>query len=173
MYQSSNLAFNCEWHVFKKSLGNILLLAGPGVLIGTALIAICLKVILGYSDEEMTWFNALTLGCILCATDPVAVVALLKELGASARFNTLVEGESLMNDGTAMVFFTLFLGLSKGEETTGGTIVLSLLRTAGGGAILGIVMGILVSFWVKRIIRDSILSMTVTFMAAYLTFWLA
>ena len=92
-----------------------MILAGPGVLIGTAFIAICFKVILGYTDDEMSWFNALTLGCILSATDPVAVVALLKELGASARFNTLVEGESLMNDGSAMVFFTLFLGLSKGE----------------------------------------------------------
>ncbi len=57
---------------------------------------------------------ALTLGCVLSATDPVAVVALLKELGASARFNTLVEGESLLNDGTAMVFFMLFLNLAKG-----------------------------------------------------------
>lgn len=62
----------------------------------------------------MTWYMALTLGCVLSATDPVAVVALLKELGASARFNTLVEGESLLNDGTAMVFFMLFLNLAKG-----------------------------------------------------------
>jgi len=45
------------------------------------------------------------MGAILCATDPVAVVALLKELGASVTFNTLIEGESLLNDGTAMVFF--------------------------------------------------------------------
>ena len=51
--------------------------------------------------------------------------------------------------------------------------MLSLLRTAGGGAVLGIVMGMVVSFWVKRIIRDSVLSMTVTFVAAYLTFYLA
>jgi len=48
-------------------------------------------------------------GCVLSATDPVAVVALLKELGASPRFGTLIEGESLMNDGTAMVFYQLFL----------------------------------------------------------------
>ena len=45
-----------------------------------------------YPDDELSWYQAFTLGCVLSATDPVAVVALLKELGASVRFNTLVEG---------------------------------------------------------------------------------
>lgn len=45
------------------------------------------------------------MGSILSATDPVAVVALLKELGASVRFGHLIEGESLLNDGVAMVFY--------------------------------------------------------------------
>ena len=53
-------------------------------------------------------------GSVLSATDPVAVVALLKELGASVKFGTLIEGESLLNDGTAMVFYQLFLGITKG-----------------------------------------------------------
>ena len=57
---------------------NILILAGPGVLWGAILIGICFKFILFYSDEELTWYQAFTLGCVLSATDPVAVVALLK-----------------------------------------------------------------------------------------------
>ena len=44
-------------------------------------------------------------GAILRTTDPVAVVALLKQVGVSVRFSTLVEGESLLNDGTTMVIF--------------------------------------------------------------------
>lgn len=48
------------------------------------------------------------LGAIVSATDPVAVVAMLKSLGASIKFQTVIEGESLLNDGTAMVFFLLF-----------------------------------------------------------------
>jgi len=48
------------------------------------------------------------MGSIISATDPVAVVALLKSLGASKKFQTIIEGESLINDGTAMVFFMLF-----------------------------------------------------------------
>lgn len=107
-------AFNCDWHVFSKSLGNILLLAGPGVLWGAFIIAFIFKVVLGYGEDDLTWYEALTLGCVLSATDPVAVVALLKELGASIQFNLLVEGESLLNDGTAMVFFMLFMGMVKG-----------------------------------------------------------
>lgn len=93
---------------------NILLLAGPGVLWGAIIIAFMLKVILGYGEDDLSWYEALALGCVLSATDPVAVVALLKELGASVQFNVLVEGESLLNDGTAMVFFMLFMSLVKG-----------------------------------------------------------
>jgi NhaP-type Na+/H+ or K+/H+ antiporter len=96
-------SFNCDWYIFKRVIINVFLLAGPGVLLGSFMLAISLKIFLGYTD--ITWAGALTMGSILCATDPVAVVALLKELGASARLNTLIEGESLLNDGTAMVFY--------------------------------------------------------------------
>ena len=70
------------------------------------------KVIIGYSDADMSWWEALTLGSIVATTDPVAVVALLKELGAPLHINTLIEMESLFNDGVAMVFFTMFLSLA-------------------------------------------------------------
>lgn len=96
--------FNCDWYVFKRAIVNILILAVPGVLVGAFILGFCLRTILGY-EEDLSWNGAFTMGAILCATDPVAVVALLKELGASVRFNTLIEGESLLNDGTAMVFF--------------------------------------------------------------------
>jgi len=74
-------AYNCNWYVFKKAMLNIILLAGPGVLIGAVMIAFTLKLLLGYS--ELSWPGVLMMGSILSATDPVAVVALLKELGAS------------------------------------------------------------------------------------------
>jgi len=89
-----------------------MILALPGVLIGTLILAFCLKVLLGYGDEDISWYGALTLGTIISATDPVAVVALLKELGASAKFSTLIELESLLNDGTAVVFFTYFKSIA-------------------------------------------------------------
>lgn len=113
-YFTPDTAFNCDWHIFRKSLINILMLAGPGVLWGAFIIAFIFKVVLAYGADDLSWYEACALGCVLSATDPVAVVALLKELGASVKFNTLVEGESLLNDGTAMVFFLLFMSLVKG-----------------------------------------------------------
>jgi NhaP-type Na+/H+ or K+/H+ antiporter len=72
----------------------VLWLAGPGVIFGTALMGALLKVTLPYG---WGWASCLMLGAILSATDPVAVVALLKEVGASKRLGHIIEGESLVN----------------------------------------------------------------------------
>ena len=62
--------------------------------------------ILGFNEENnMSFMACLLFGAINSATDPVAVVALLKELGVSKHISTLIEGESLLNDGTALVLF--------------------------------------------------------------------
>lgn len=106
------------------------------------MLAVALKNVIGYPDEEMDWWAALTLGSILAATDPVAVVALLKELGAPLHINTLIEMESLFNDGTAMVFFSIFYELAKGGEKTIGEAVVMFLRLALGGPALGVLFGI-------------------------------
>ncbi|EGR27161.1 sodium hydrogen exchanger family protein, putative [Ichthyophthirius multifiliis] len=163
--------FNCDWYVFKRALINIILLAAPGVFIGSIFLAVCLKVFLSYDD--ISWYGALTMGSILCATDPVAVVALLKELGASVQLNTLIEGESLLNDGTAMVFYQLFINLEKGKSSSPVDIFLGFCRTSLGGPLLGIFMGILGSYWIRRIIRDDVLTSTVTFIVCYICFYLA
>ena len=65
--------------------------------------------------DTISWWVAFTIGSILATTDPVAVVALLKELGAPLHIETLIEMESLFNDGVSLVFFTIFLQLSEGE----------------------------------------------------------
>lgn len=103
----------------------------------------------------------------------MAVVALLKELGASVRFNTLVEGESLLNDGTAMVFFMLFMDLAKGNASSAIGVLTNFVRVSLGGPLLGLVVGAIMSFWIKKTIRDSVLSINITFVGAYLCFYLA
>ncbi len=103
----------------------------------------------------------------------MAVVALLKELGASVRFNTLVEGESLLNDGTAMVFFMLFMDLAKGNSSSVTGVLGNFVRVSLGGPLLGLVIGAIMSFWIKKTIRDSVLSVNITFVGAYLCFYLA
>lgn len=73
------------------------------------------------------------LGGLLSATDPVAVVALLRELGASKKLSTIIDGEALMNDGTAIVVFQLFLHISLGQTYTAWEIIVFLLRVSLGG----------------------------------------
>src|SRR3989442_1646818 len=96
---------NLNVHHLKQTVISATLLAGPGSVFGTVILAILSKYILPY---DWSWELCLTFGAILCATDPVAVVALLKESGASPRITMLVTLEALFNDGAALVLFSLF-----------------------------------------------------------------
>tara|TARA_B110000503_G_C6949498_1_gene330443 strand:- start:162 stop:452 length:291 start_codon:yes stop_codon:yes gene_type:complete len=96
-------------------------MAGPIVVGSTFLSGAAMFYVLGYGENpEFTWSAALLFGAIISATDPVAVVALLKELGASKRLATMIEGESLMNDGTAFVIFLVILDIVEGKPTDAG-----------------------------------------------------
>ena len=106
-------AFGAEWHVMLREFGQSLTLAFPGVLINTMLTAVFCVYAFPYS---WTWAEAITFGSIVSATDPVAVVSILKELGASKRLATLIEGESLLNDGSAFVLYVIALQFVKGED---------------------------------------------------------
>ena len=90
-------------------MAQMILLAGPGVLISTFCLGAALKLTFPY---QWSWKMSLLLGGLLSATDPVAVVALLKELGASKKQSTIIEGESLMNDGYNFSFFLYYSLLS-------------------------------------------------------------
>ncbi|KAK8655694.1 hypothetical protein V6N13_108265 [Hibiscus sabdariffa] len=89
-------AFSMEVHQIKRCMAQMILLAGPGVLISTFCLGYVLKLTFPY---EWDWKTSLLLGGHFGATDPIVVVALLKELGASKKLSTIIEGESLMNDG--------------------------------------------------------------------------
>ena len=101
-------AFNSDWHIFRMQFSSILYAAGPLLIMCTTMSALTMRYILRY-DGEFTTEAAFLFGSIISATDPVAVVALLKELGASKKLSTLIEGESLFNDGTAYVIFLVLL----------------------------------------------------------------
>ena len=166
-------SFNADWHIFKRLIKQILLLAGPGVMISFALVAVTLKVVLCYDDNELSWNSALMLGAIVAATDPVAIVALLKDLGAPHYFSTIIEGESLLNDGTGVVFFTIFSSLAAGKDVTAGLGVASFLFLCVGGIGLGLVFSIITSAWLEKIFNDSTLSITITITASYLLYWVS
>ena len=124
-------------------------------------------------QNEFSWAGAAVLGSILATTDPVAVVALLKELGAPLHIETLIEMESLFNDGTAMVFYTIFLEIAKGNEVSAGEGVVMFIKLAIGGPLLGIAFGILaiiVSYFLKR---GMTLFLNLILISCYITFFVA
>lgn len=145
-------AFNTDWHMFRYEFYKILILAGPALIVATILTAVVMRYILGWDDSrDVGWASALMIGAILSATDPVAVVALLKELGASKRLSTLIEGESLMNDGTAMVVFLVLFDLVEGKELKGGEVVERFFQLALGGMAWGIAAGIILHLILARL----------------------
>lgn len=166
-------ALHCEWHIFKRQLKSILALAIPGVIISTALSACILKM-LHSEDEHWDWTAALTCGAILAATDPVAVVALMKELGVSERLGTLMEGESLLNDGTAIVVFGVFYArmletyqVCHAKALDGSEMVVLFFRLGLGGVVLGGLMGWLLQKSLSRVFNDPPTEVTLTVLAAF------
>lgn len=131
------------------------------------------------------------LGAILSATDPVAVVALMKDLGVSKRLGTLLEGESLLNDGTSIVIFNVFFNALKergehrvhddeSDDDSGGSTSLNaagiatyFLRLALGGPLLGVAVGIVTTVCLGLIYEDAHAEITLTVVAALGTFLIA
>ncbi len=167
-------AYELDVHVFRKTLANATLLSVPGVAIAMLLTAALMMGVstLNPSYAEWNWTFALMFGALISATDPVAVVALLKELGASKRFSTLVDAESMLNDGTGIVLFMLFFG----AYTATGVAerpVLDFIRVVAGGALLGAALAYVCIKFITRVQGDEMLQNSVMIVAAYLTFILA
>jgi len=165
-------AFNSDWHIFKVELWQILVMAGPMVIGSTVLSAVMMTYVFGYTGE-FTWQASLMFGSIISATDPVAVVALLKELGASKRLATMIEGESLLNDGTAMVIFLVLLDLVEGNHLTAWEVIGMFCRLSFGGTALGLIGGVILSWILSRVHNDAVREMNATVFTAYLLFYVA
>jgi solute carrier family 9 (sodium/hydrogen exchanger), member 10/11 len=118
-------SFNGHFHIVKQQLLSAILLAGPGVLIATAIIAICSVHIFPYN---WSWLVGLMFGSILSATDPIAVVALLHDSGASKSLASLIDSESLLNDGSAFVIFLIFNNIIVGGDHSANKIITDLVK---------------------------------------------
>jgi NhaP-type Na+/H+ or K+/H+ antiporter len=103
----------------------------------------------------------------------VAIVALLKDLGTSRRLITLIEGEAMLNDGTAMVAFLILLDIVQGNEATPGQIIAKAFRLSGGGPLFGLFGGIILSFILRRINNNSSLEINTTLFVSYTVYFVA
>ncbi|HEV2676272.1 MAG TPA: cation:proton antiporter [Aliidongia sp.] len=144
----------------------ILVLAVLAVLVTTGLIGWTVSTL---SGEPL--IPALLLGSIVATTDPAAVVAIFRDLGAPARLTRLVEGESLLNDAAAISIFTILIGLLKsGGHVELGTAVAHFALSFGGGILLGIVAGRLATASLPLLHGERAAEMTLTLALPYLVF---
>jgi len=166
-------AYHLEVRELRENAWAIGALAVPGVAVAIALTAVLLvagAALLGHG--AVGWTTALIFGGVIAATDPVAVTALFREVAAPRRLHVLVESESLLNDGTSIVFLTLMLAYFAGETPTAMGLVIDFFRIAGGGALVGLVIGAAVSH-VRTRLDDAAIEITLTTIAAYGAFVLA
>jgi len=160
--------YNLDARALSRNLGPVLVMAVLALLLSAAIVGFGLWWLLG-----IPLVAALLFGILISATDPVAVVALFRELGAPLRLTVLVEGESLFNDATALVGFHVILGLLVG----GGSVVwldagTSFMTTFFGGLVVGGLAGLLLGELMRLIgERESVLALSL--LLAYGAFILA
>ncbi len=147
-------ALNLSSRDFFLNLLPILVLAVPALGVSAALIGASL-----HFGLEVPMAAALLFGALISATDPVAVVAIFRQLGAPKRLLTLIEGESLLNDGVAIVLFNILLLAALGEVVSISDGVLAFIRTALGGLVLGSAIGFAAAFvlpWLDRMTATAV-----------------
>ena len=164
--------FSLDARQLTKDLTPVLILAIPAMIISTVLIGLGV-----WWALDINLAVALVFGALISATDPVAVVALFKELGAPNRLNVLIEGESLLNDATAIVAFSILLGIAMEGGGIGlsdaDDVALEFIRVFIGGALFGSLLGFIVCELLYRMSSGVTVILTTSIVIAYAGFVIA
>lgn len=147
----------------KEQFRPVLIFSTAGVVISTFVVGFGMFYLLPFLGIQLPFIYCLVFGALISPTDPVAVLSILKQANVSKSLETKVAGESLFNDGMAVVVFTVVLQLAIGKEVDLGveSIGLLLLKEAGGGILLGVVLGWITSRLMREV-DDYIISVLVT-----------
>lgn len=159
-------AYKIDLGELRRTFGIVAVLAAPGVLITAGVVAVVVSTTTG-----LDFPLAFVLGAMISATDPVAVVALFKRLGAPSRLATAVEAESLLNDGTGVVLFAIAIR-ALSEPVTLAAGALSFVVTVVSSAVIGFVAG-RVAHRLMRAANDHLIELAISVVAAYGTYLLA
>ena len=163
------LIFEAAWNVDIRLLWRnwraVLFMAVPGVGLTAVLVGLGLSLV-----NQLPFLQALLLGAILAATDPVAVIPILKRLNVPHELATILEGESLLNDGFAIVLYTSLIAiLSFGQRLTGLEFAGKALLVGGGGLLIGFVTAGVVAF-VLRATKDMRLYFVASAVTVYISY---
>jgi CPA1 family monovalent cation:H+ antiporter len=159
-------AYQIDVRELRRSFGWVVVLAAPGVVISATVVALVLNLATGLPLDL-----AFVVGAMVSATDPAAVVATFKRLRSPARLRTLVDAESLFNDGTAIVVFAIAIRavshpLQPGEAVVAfaGAVIVS--------ACIGAAFGVVASRVIARV-DDHLIELTISLVLAYGTYLVA
>lgn len=154
-------AFHLNFSELRNNLTSILVFAVPGVIL-TTLIVGGILILTGLLPVPV----AMLFGALISATDPLAVIATFRKLGAPSQLSVLVEGESLLNDGTAIVMYNLMLAFVLTGQFNLLHSSLDFLRVSLGGIMVGLLLGWMVSQVIARV-DDYLIETTFTTILAY------
>ena len=160
-------AYRLDGDELRRTFGSVALLAVPGVLVTSAVVAFVLNAATGLALNE-----AFVVGAIVSATDPVAVVSTMRRLSAPRRLVTLVDAESLFNDGTAALAFVVALAALGARPPSLAEDVIQFSVALAGSVVIGSVSGFLISRLLKAT-NDHLIELTLTLLAAYGTYLVA
>ena len=163
-------ALNLRWSDLRRDIVPVVALSTIGVVLCAIVVAGGLVILLGWPLK-----SALVFGALIAATDPIAIIALVKESGVTGRLSLLIEAESLFNDGAAAVLFTLIL-VWAAHEPASGLDPLAAITTfgviAGGGLAAGFGVG-LIAIMIGGTSDDHLVETALTAVAAFGSFLIA
>lgn len=139
----------------------ILVLSTAGVATSTLLIGSAMYWVLSALGATVPYAYALVFGALISPTDPIAVLGILKKVGAPKALEVQIAGESLFNDGVGVVVFLVLVNVAQGGDVTASGIASLFLIEAVGGAAFGLVIGSL-SYWLIRTVDDYHLEILIT-----------
>ena len=163
----SFLLFAGAFHIDTKSLiaerGIVLAYATLGVIISTFVVGVLMYFILDALGLGMSLIYCLLFGALISPTDPIAVLAILKEAKVPKSIEIDIAGESLLNDGVAVVVFLSIFEISEMgfEEVGTQEIFMLFLEEAGGGALFGLALGY-VGYWFLKQIEEDVVDIMLT-----------
>ena len=165
-------AFGVDFHVFVKVAAMAIIMALPGVIVATGCTAAVSMLFFSGCCNVGLW-ECVLLGSVLSATDPVAVVGVLNTLGAPAHLKHMIEGESLLNDGSAVVIFLIAQQMMDvNNQLTGGEMLSTFLRLAGGGVLWGLVAGYVAFCWCRISKHGCVIDIAVLVLCIYMVFYI-